>query len=255
MPTEAQIAANVINAQSSTGPVTEAGKAVSSRNAVTFGLFATRDFIRPGEESAWSELTAELEIHLAPRGPLELNLFNEIRRATWRLRRCAQIEEGFATSETADHSPDPMQTDAAAKLQLSVDRARSLSHRLLHKSTAELRKLQTERFWRNDYLGSNRDISHLGLCDLRTVLKTVQQQNLRDIHEAYGTPTPTPAPDPAPAPAQPSQASAQSGSFCKNAEPAAPQPARNAPCPCGSGQKYKRCCARLTWETPQQRAA
>ena len=262
MSTAAQIESNIRNAQSSTGPITEAGKAAASRNAITFGLFAARDFIRPGEDSAYSQLSEQLEISLAPLGPLECNLFHEIRRAIWRLRRCSQIEEGFSTPETNDGSPDPMQLDATAKLQFSVDRARSLSHRLLHKSTAELRKLQTERFFRNDYLGSGKDISHLGLCDVRAVRKTVQQQELRDIDEAFGSPSPCPSPTPVPS--EPSPASAASASFCKNTESPAPPPAsvtndvapfcenaqtpvqtpRNAPCPCGSRQKYKRCCGK-----------
>ena len=271
MSTAAQIESNIRNAQSSTGPITEAGKAAASRNAITFGLFAARDFIRPGEDSAYSQLSEQLEISLAPLGPLECNLFHEIRRAIWRLRRCSQIEEGFSTPETNDGSPDPMQLDATAKLQFSIDRARSLSHRLLHKSTAELRKLQTERFFRNEYLGSGKDISHLGLCDVRAVRKTVQQQELRDIDEAFGNPSPCPSPTPVPS--EPSRAPAATpspvGPFCKteapscqNTESPAPQPAspsngvapfcnsektppqtpRNAPCPCNSGMKYKRCC-------------
>ena len=37
----------------------------------------------------------------------------------------------------------------AEKVQKSVDRSRAQAHRLLHKCTAELRKLQTERQARN----------------------------------------------------------------------------------------------------------
>ena len=49
MSTPAQIAANIANAQASTGPRSTTGKATCSKNATTHGLFTTSDFIRPGE--------------------------------------------------------------------------------------------------------------------------------------------------------------------------------------------------------------
>jgi hypothetical protein len=158
------------------GPNTDAGKAVSSQNAITYGLFATRDFLRPGEQSAYDEFGATLEEQLAPVGLLELNLADEIRRAMWRLRRCAQIEENFSGPVV-----DPMQQEGAARLQVSVDRARSQSHRLLHKCTAELRKLQTERQYRNEYFDEGTDISKLGVCDLRAVQKNIHSQHVREF--------------------------------------------------------------------------
>jgi hypothetical protein len=145
----AQIAANIANAQASTGPRSEAGRATSSRNSTKHGLFATNDYIRPDEEPFYAELNEKLRQDLAPASTLEHNLVDEIRRAMWRLRRCGQVEEGFLGTTPIE---DPMQNNTTAPLQNSVDRARAHSHRLLHKCTAELRKLQTERQFRNDLL-------------------------------------------------------------------------------------------------------
>ena len=214
MATAAQIAANQRNAQASTGPRTEEGKSASSSNGITLGLFTRRDFIRPAEESDYAKLQSDLERELAPVGVLENTLVEEIRRATWRLRRCGEVEANLLLrlNDNPIYINDPMEAfdRNAHRIQNSVDRARSQAHRLLHKSTAELRKLQTERMKQNA------------------------------IAQPIAV---TPAP-----------ATAESGSHCKSVK-APPQPARNSQCPCGSGQKYKRCCARLTWETPQQRAA
>jgi len=214
MATAAQIAANQRNAQASTGPRTEEGKATSSLNGITLGLFTRRDFIRPAEESDYARLQADLERELAPVGTLENTLVEEIRRATWRLRRCGQVEAGLLLrlNDNPTFIMDPMETNEGGTLRIqnSVDRARSQAHRLLHKSTAELRKLQAER------------------------------QKCSE----------TPQPEPAVENGEP----APLGSHCKTVK-APPTPGRNAQCPCGSGQKYKRCCARLTWEPPQQRAA
>ncbi len=66
-----------------------------------------------------------------------------------------------------------MQDETAARTQNSVDRARAQAHRLLlHKCTAELRKLQTERHFRNEYFVAGTDLSQLsGICDFIHVQK------------------------------------------------------------------------------------
>ena len=155
------------------GPRTDAGKANSSRNSLTHGLFAVHDFIRPDEAAAYAELNQTLRLELAPQGLLENNLVDEIRRAMWRLRRCGLIEESFvASGEGPGDILDPMQNESQARLQLSVDRARSQSHRLLHKCTAELRNLQTERLYR-----AESRISVPGIGDTRAVVKQLNAAN------------------------------------------------------------------------------
>jgi hypothetical protein len=175
MPTAAQIAANIANAQASTGPRTEAGKAKSAQNGTTNGLYAEGDFIRPGEENAHDELNGALLLELAPATILEQNLVDEIRRAMWRLRRCGQVEANLVLS--LNDNPvcilDPMETaDATAeRIQRSVDRARSQAHRLLHKCTAELRKLQTDRQYAKEFFFKDADTSEIGIADWRAITK------------------------------------------------------------------------------------
>ena len=212
------------------GPRTEKGKAASAQNAIKYGLFAARDFIRPGEQSLYNELAESLQTDLSPVGLLEQNLVDEIRRAMWRLQRCGEIEAGLALQDPADQ-------ESAAKLQLSVDRARSLSHRLLHKCTAELRALQTERQFRNNFFEEGTDISNLGICDCQSVRKGIEaltaaqfrRKKLIDASRLDDLLTPTYPPPPA-----------KPGSFCSQP----PQTARNAECPCKSGLKSKRCCGK-----------
>jgi hypothetical protein len=214
------------------GPRTPEGRAISSRNATTNGLYSAHDFIRAGEEPLYEELNASLLQDLAPIGTLECNLVDEIRRAMWRLRRCGLVEESFSATGAAADTPDPMQIESQARLQVSVDRARSQAHRLLHKCTAELRKFQTERQLRIETFNDGADLSHFGLCDSAFIGKELSRQTISGYRasllqtrakvEAVFAP--------------PAAHLAQTGSFCKTA--------RNAQCPCGSGQKYKRCCGR-----------
>ena len=238
----AKIAANIANAQASTGPRTEAGRATSSRNAITHGLFATHDFIRPGEEPLYEQSKATLNSELSPEGMLESSLANEIHRAMWRLRRCGQVEAAFlAISPPDPMQNDPMQDEATARLQHSVDRARAQSHRLLHKCTAELRKFQTERQFRkfrNESFEPGTDISHLGLCELsavkkdihRQVIASLNQHKLDEINELSSI-------------FENNRAHVEA--MTRQAEVTKQtQTPRNAQCPCHSGLKYKRCCGK-----------
>jgi hypothetical protein len=224
----------------STGRKTEAGKAKSSRNAIRTGIYAARDFIRPEEEEEYAQTLIKLMDELTPGNSIEETFATEIMGATWRLRRCRLVEEAFGRIE--DLTLDPMIDERTEKQQKSVDRARAQSHLILRRSLDELRKLQKVR--------------------------TIQEQLADQI------PTPKPAPQPPPNDGPPNmdalmalaehqltQRYRESGlsSFCNPAGPAAPaassfcnqapaQPAvsknipRNAPCPCRSGAKYKKCC-------------
>ena len=66
----------------STGPRTEAGKAISARNSTKHGLFAQRDFILEGEDEEYSQTFAALMTELAPGAVLEQTFATEIMGAT-----------------------------------------------------------------------------------------------------------------------------------------------------------------------------
>jgi hypothetical protein len=223
-----------------TGPRTEAGKAKSSRNAIRTGLYAARDFVRPEEEEEYAQTLIKLMDELVPANSIEQTFATEIMGATWRLRRCRLVEEHFGIIPDLDF--DPMLDGRTEKQQKSVDRARAQSHLILRRSLDELRKLQKVR--------------------------TIKEQIADQLPKSK--PAPQPPPDPAPgnmdalmalAESQIAQRFRESGldSFCNPAGPAASVAAsfckptatappvtknipRNAPCPCKSGAKYKKCC-------------
>ena len=87
------------------GPATDCGKAISSRNATTHGVFA-RDVVLPalGEDpEGYSQLQAEWTKQLTPRNLLEQHYVEKIAAASWRLRRLhrwqAQIFEDLTLTE------------------------------------------------------------------------------------------------------------------------------------------------------------
>jgi hypothetical protein len=97
-PTPAQIEANRRNAQHSTGPKTPEGKAASSLNATKYGILARQLIVQsqyyqesPEEfQNFWTEYHEQL----APVGPLEAMLVDQIVALNWRMRRVRAAESG-----------------------------------------------------------------------------------------------------------------------------------------------------------------
>jgi len=162
----------------STGPRTDAGKAISSQNGITHGLFTATDFIRPGEETAYNDFAASLRLQIQPVGVLEEELTEEIRSALWLLRRCRSAESNIATRIGLAPGVDPLesdnpQIDIAFK---SIERARAHAHRVLKQSEAHLRRLQTERQIRQEVFVKGTDVSDLGLADYHAVMKAASTE-------------------------------------------------------------------------------
>ena len=92
MPTEAQINANRLNAQKSTGPTTLEGKAISSLNALKSGIDAWSHII-PGEDPAELEaLTAAFHLHYQPADPTQFALVDTLISTEWIQRRLRRVE-------------------------------------------------------------------------------------------------------------------------------------------------------------------
>ena len=145
---QARVDANRLNAQHSTGPRTEAGKARSSQNAIRSGWFA-RD-LRVAEdkielylafEEAW---TAELQ----PEGILELEAFSDFLRNAWLKREVidAQNEANSSLSSAA-----AFLHDAGARRFDRLHRYLRDFERRAHQALRELRRLQTERALRAQF--------------------------------------------------------------------------------------------------------
>ncbi len=117
MASAAQISANRLNAQLSTGPRTLEGKAKSARNRTGHGLFSREFVIRPSQEAAFEEFLAGLHQDIKPHGALENDLFTQFAHAAWNLRRCRIAERELQDSCT--HGADPiLDAEVADRLRL-----------------------------------------------------------------------------------------------------------------------------------------
>ena len=107
MSTKAQIKANQQNAQKSTGPRTDEGKAAVSQNAVKHGLFAAEAVIT-GENPADYELYHDKYLaELLPVGMVESMLAERIVSLAWRLRRAERMQNQTIEYMIERHVTDP----------------------------------------------------------------------------------------------------------------------------------------------------
>jgi len=147
MATAAQILANQANAQHSTGPRTEEGKASSSQNARTHGLLSQSLIILPGQESDFEALSTGLTEELEPFGAFENLLFNNILHAAWNQHRC-RLAERQLYLQAAKPDLDPILNEEIRQQLKLVQTYGSRAERSFKSAVAELRRVQTEMQYR-----------------------------------------------------------------------------------------------------------
>jgi hypothetical protein len=98
MKTQRQLAANRANAEKSTGPRTDAGKAVAKLNALSHGLRSASPVV-PGERpEEWEVFRDGIAATLGPVGELEAELADRVASLAWRLRRVTAYETGVTST-------------------------------------------------------------------------------------------------------------------------------------------------------------
>ncbi len=156
MSTQKQTEANKNNAQQSTGPKTDEGKAVSKYNAIKHGLLSKEGLLEGEDEAILIEIGKRLRTELGPQTELELVLVDRITANVWRLRRVMKIERemmdddrfttdylGKTTEKTLGEalSYDFANNDTYGKLiryEASIERG-------IYKALHELQRLQAAR--------------------------------------------------------------------------------------------------------------
>ena len=137
MASEAQIAANRRNAQRSTGPTTEEGRARVAQNGVKHGLCAA-DPVLPWEDRAEFEaLIADLTAGLQPANEIELALLSQYADAMWRRQRCPSLETGLlagAMPETTEGCPEGVHPTVWAMGEAWMARSKEINRLSLHES-------------------------------------------------------------------------------------------------------------------------
>jgi hypothetical protein len=107
MATEAQILANRLNAQKSTGPRTPQGKEIVSQNAVIHGLTAASDIISTESRTEFELFRDQMLDELAPQSPVESILAERVVSLSWRLKRTGRIQNQAIDAMYKDNTLSP----------------------------------------------------------------------------------------------------------------------------------------------------
>ena len=153
MATNAQITANQINAQSSSGPKTPEGKAAASRNATTHGLHSANPVLPQESQAAFDDLHARYRKELQPAGLHEDFLVRQVAEARWRLERLQKIEaelmDQLASGQARENphaaiAASMLEKDGAESL-LRLHRMASSVERAYHRNYNALARGRRER--------------------------------------------------------------------------------------------------------------
>jgi hypothetical protein len=149
MSTPAQAEANLANAQHSTGPRTEAGKAASSQNALKHGLTA-KTILLPGEdEAAYRKMCEGMFESFAPASTPEQELVQLLCDTQWRLQRCGRIEAAILSADAPDFKAVDIMSKHEARLKkqysATLKEARTLIDARLTRQEAEMKQAVTIR--------------------------------------------------------------------------------------------------------------
>ena len=174
MISEAKLEANRANAQHSTGPKTDEGKATVSQNAVKHGLYKKDIYIRPDEKEAFEEFRYNLFEEYAPVGVSEEAAFARILHADWSLRRIRELEDRLFFE-----FDDPFADPEAERRMNAYARHSGRFERMHRNAVKELRKLQHDRATLS--LLSDDELVHSKLMDTEKLRKLTQRE---ELHQA-----------------------------------------------------------------------
>ena len=142
MATAAQITANRINAQASTGPTTQEGIDATKHNATQHGLSGNQIVIKGENPAGYDQLRAGLRLHYAPANVAESLMVDQLAQSWWRLDRARRIEAQLHNElgELAIFTDEK-----AMKKYVNFTRHRNAVERAWRHSLRELEKLQAAR--------------------------------------------------------------------------------------------------------------
>jgi len=124
-----------------TGPVTEAGKAISSKNALKHGLLArkTENAVDPALQSQFDALKAGYLNEYKPQGPTENTLLDLVVLSVWQLYKVAEME--LFTELDLGTLGSRGQSEKLARYRAAHERS-------LQRNLNQLKQIQQERLLR-----------------------------------------------------------------------------------------------------------
>src|SRR5215217_327083 len=120
MASQKQIEANRRNAQKSTGPITDLGKATARFNALKHGMTASTAVLPYEDAASYAELRESFVAAYRPANAVEAALVETVANSYWRLLRIRRVESATITlgirglKKRHDYSIEPRNDDDMA---------------------------------------------------------------------------------------------------------------------------------------------
>jgi hypothetical protein len=140
MSTAAQIHANQYNAQHSTGPKTEAGKAISSKNALATGLTGRTVLLPTDDVPRYEAHVAAYRDQFRPANLYETTLVQSIADTDWRLARIPGLL--LALEAALDDALLDDDTDTMARIEKQLRNLQLQESRLHRRRTLDCKELR-----------------------------------------------------------------------------------------------------------------
>ena len=141
MATEAQIAANQQNAQKSTGPVTEEGKAAVSENRISHGMTGRFRILGWEDAEQFQQLVTSIYTEQKPTTDSERRLVESMIQHFWLMQRAITLQDQCLESLSIG---EPLDTPDQKRLSLYL-RYQTTHERAYYKAMRELQNLRKEK--------------------------------------------------------------------------------------------------------------
>jgi len=143
--TKKELAARRGNAQKSTGPITDAGRAKAAKNALKHGLFS-RENVFPGESRRrFFRFARRMLEQLAPVGEIEVQLASRVVSLLWRLRRVNRLERDLLGRAEGDGEGRLADNLRLVDAYVQVRRHEAQIDRAVFRTWRELKQFQAAR--------------------------------------------------------------------------------------------------------------
>jgi hypothetical protein len=176
MASQKQIEANRRNAQKSTGPVSDLGKATAKFNALKHGMTASTAVLPYEDAGSYAELRDSFVATYRPANAVEASLVETIANSYWRLLRIRRVEtatldmgiRGLKKKYNASEAPLEADDQTVAVVlnddedpMLKVERHQTRIERCYFTAIETLRKVQKDRL-REERLTTARPSAEIG---------------------------------------------------------------------------------------------
>ncbi len=189
MPSDAQLTANRANAQLSTGPTSDAGRAASSKNHLSHG-FESEFRILPNEDgSKFNALVSDFLTDWAPANSIERTLVTNLAEFQWLSERARRLQSQALDQidhEAVDES-EAVSTHDTARLERLI-RYHTQFDRAFHRALTALMQLRAAR--QKERIGfelakqrSEAETAHQKHLDRRFALEELREQRAMQKQE------------------------------------------------------------------------